>query len=57
VVIEALRTNAVITINQFVALPGLDNNIWQNKSTESNKNIREAGFFMMQELSDINKLE
>tara|TARA_R110002096_G_scaffold13834_3_gene48697 strand:- start:2475 stop:2846 length:372 start_codon:yes stop_codon:yes gene_type:complete len=39
-----------------VALSGLGYNTWRNESTESNKNIREAGFFMMQELTELQEV-
>ncbi len=39
-----------------MALSGLGYNTWRNESTESNKNIREAGFFMMQELTELQEV-
>ena len=56
VIIEQLRTNAVAIISLIVALSGLGYNTWRNESTESNKNIREAGFFMMQELTELQEV-
>ncbi|MDW3095144.1 MAG: hypothetical protein R8G33_05680 [Gammaproteobacteria bacterium] len=53
---EQLRTNAVAIISLIVALSGLGYNTWRNESTESNKNIREAGFFMMQELTELQEV-
>ncbi len=53
---EQLRTNAVAIISLVVALSGLGYNTWRNESTESNKNIREAGFFMMQELTELQEV-
>lgn len=55
-IIEQLRTNAVAIISLIVALSGLGYNTWRNESTESNKNIREAGFFMMQELTELQEV-
>ncbi len=56
VIIEQLRTNAVAIISLIVALSGLGYNTWRNESTESNKNIRDAGFFMMQELTELQEV-
>jgi hypothetical protein len=56
VIIEQLRTNAVAIISLVVALSGLGYNTWRNESTESNKNVREAGFFMMQELTKLQEV-
>ena len=53
---EQLRTNSVAIISLIVALSGLAYNTWRNESTESNKNIREAGFFMMQELTELQEV-
>ena len=55
-IIEQLRTNAVAIISLIVALSGLGYNTWRNESTESNKNIRDAGFFMMQELTELQEV-
>jgi hypothetical protein len=54
--IEQLRTNAVAIISLIVAFSGLGYNTWRNESTESNKNIREAGFFMMRELTELQEV-
>ena len=56
VIIEQIRTNAVAIISLIVALSGLGYNTWRNESTESNKNIRQAGFFMMQELTELQEV-
>ena len=56
VISEQLRTNAVAIISLVVALSGLGYNTWRNESTESNKNIREAGFFMMRELTELQEV-
>lgn len=53
---EQLRTNAVAIISLIVALSGLAYNTWRNESTEANKNIRAAGFFMMQELTELQEV-
>ena len=55
-IIEQIRTNAVAIISLVVALSGLGYNTWRNEASESNKNIREAGFFMMRELTELQEV-
>ncbi len=55
-IIERIRSNAVAIISLIVALSSLGYNAWRNEATESNKNIREAGFFMMQELTELQEV-
>ena len=53
---DQLRTNAVAIISLVVALSGLGYNTWRNEASEENKNIREAGFFMMKELTSLQEV-
>lgn len=53
---DQLRTNAVAIISLVVALSGLGYNTWRNEASEGNKNIREAGFFMMKELTNLQEV-
>ena len=53
---EQLRNNAVAIISLIVALSGLGYNTWRNESTEANKNIRDAGLFMMKELTKLQEV-
>ena len=55
-VFEQLRNNAVAIISLIVALSGLGYNTWRNESTEANKNIRDAGLFMMKELTELQEV-
>ena len=55
-VLEQLRTNAVAIISLVVALSGLGYNTWRNEASEANKNIREAGLFMMKELTELQEV-
>ena len=55
-IFEQLRNNAVAIISLIVALSGLGYNTWRNESTEANKNIRDAGLFMMKELTELQEV-
>ncbi len=55
-IIDQVRNNAVAIISLVVALSGLGYNTWRNESTESNKNIRDAGLFMMKELTELQEV-
>lgn len=55
-IIEQIRTNAVAIISLVVALSGLGYNTWRNEASEANKNIREAGLFMMKELTELQEV-
>ena len=54
--IDQLKNNSVAIISLFVALSSLAYNTWRNESTEANKTTRDAGFFMMQELSELQEV-
>ena len=55
-ILNQLRNNAVAIISLVVALSGLGYNTWRNESTEANKNVRDAGLFMMQELTKLQEV-
>lgn len=55
-ILDQLRNNAVAIISLIVALSGLGYNTWRNESTEANKNIRDAGLFMMKELTELQEV-
>ena len=55
-IIDQLRNNAVAIISLVVALSGLGYNTWRNESSEANKNIRDAGLFMMKELTELQEV-
>ena len=55
-ILEQIRNNAVAIISLIVALSGLGYNTWRNESSEANKNIRDAGLFMMKELSELQEV-
>jgi len=52
-ILDQVKRNAVAIISLVVALSGLAYNTWRNESSEANKTTRDAGFFMMQELSEL----
>ena len=54
--LNQLRNNAVAIISLVVALSGLGYNTWRNESSEANKNVRDAGLFMMQELTKLQEV-
>lgn len=55
-ILNQLRNNAVAIISLVVALSGLGYNTWRNEASEANKNIRDAGLFMMQELTKLQEV-
>lgn len=55
-ILNQLRNNAVAIISLVVALSGLGYNTWRNESSEANKNVRDAGLFMMQELTELQEV-
>ena len=55
-IFDQLRNNAVAIISLIVALSGLGYNTWRNESSEANKNIRDAGLFMMKELTQLQEV-
>ena len=50
---EQVRGNAVAIISLVVAIVALSYNTWRNEKTEDNRNIREAGFLVIDKLSDL----
>ena len=55
-ILDQVKRNAVAIISLIVALSSLAYNTWRNESSEANKTIRDAGFFMMQELSGLQEI-
>lgn len=55
-ILNQLRNNAVAIISLVVALSGLGYNTWRNEASEANKNVRDAGLFMMQELTKLQEV-
>ena len=55
-IIDQIRNNAVAIISLVVALFSLGYNTWRNEESEANRNIRDAGFFMMKELSQLQEI-
>ena len=55
-IIQQIRSNAVAIISLVVALSGLGYNTWRNEASEANKNVREAGLFMMKELTELQEV-
>lgn len=54
--VDQVKRNSVAIISLIVALSSLAYNTWRNESSEANKTIRDAGFFMMQELSGLQEI-
>ena len=55
-IIDQIRNNAVAIISLVVALTGLGYNTWRNEESEANRNIRDAGLFMMKEISHLQEV-
>ena len=55
-IINQLRRNSVAIISLVVALSGLAYNTWRNEESEANRNIRDAGLFMMKELAHLQEV-
>lgn len=55
-ILNQVKQNAVAIISLVVALSSLAYNTWRNEASEANKTTRDAGFFMMQELSELQEI-
>lgn len=55
-IFEQVRRNSVAIISLVVALTGLSYNTWRNELTESNRNVRQVGLFMMKELTELQEV-
>ena len=53
---EQVRTNAVALISLVVAFSSLGYNTWRNERTESNRNVRAAGFELIRELGSLQQV-
>ena len=50
---EQIRANAVALISLTVAITSLAYNTWRNELTEDNRNVRTAGFQLMEDISSL----
>lgn len=53
---EQLRRNTVALISLVVAVSSLGYNTWRNERTEANRNVRSAGFQLMQEIAGLQQV-
>ena len=53
---DQLRANSLALISLFVAFSALAYNTWRNELTETNRNIREAGFEMLVHISELQRV-
>ena len=49
-----VRRNSVALISLFVALSSLAYNTWRNEATEANRNVRAAGFALIEHIAHLN---
>jgi hypothetical protein len=54
--LRQLHNNLLAIISLLVAMSALGYNTWRNELTEENRNIRYAGFVMLQELAELQLL-
>ncbi len=54
--VEQLRNNSVALISLVVAITALAYNTWRNEQSEENRNIRQAGIAMIQELAGLQQV-
>ena len=52
---EQLRRNLVALISLLVALSSLGYNTWRNEQTEANRNVRHAGFALIEEMASLQR--
>jgi hypothetical protein len=55
-ILEQIRRNLVAIISLTVALSGLGYNTWRNERSEQNSNIRTAGFEVMTEVGELQRV-
>jgi hypothetical protein len=53
---EQVHRNAVALISLAVALASLGYNTWRNEQTEANRNVREAGFMIVEQLAELQQV-
>ena len=53
---DQIRTNSLASISLFVAFSGLGYNTWRNEQTETNRNVREAGFEMLVHVGELQRV-
>lgn len=53
---EQIRRNAVAIISLIVALTSFGYNTYRNELTEANRTVRQAGFEMVSELSELQQV-
>lgn len=55
-ILEQIRRNLVAIISLTVALSGLGYNTWRNEKSEMNSNIRTAGFEVLTEVGELQRV-
>lgn len=53
---EQIRNNLLAIISLVVALSALGYNTWRNESSETNRNIRQAGFEIIKHIGELQKI-
>ena len=53
---QQIRSNSVAIISLSVALIGLSYNTWRNETTESQRNIRQAAFRVIESLGELQEV-
>ena len=53
---EQVRRNAVALISLVVAIGSLGYNTWRNERSEANRNVRAAGFQLMNNIAELQKV-
>ncbi len=53
---EQIRTNLLAIISLCVALSALGYNTWRNESSETNRNIRQAGFEIIMHIGELQRI-
>lgn len=55
-ILEQIRQNLVAIISLTVALSGVGYNTWRDEQSEQNRNIRTAGFEVLTEVGDLQRV-
>jgi len=50
------RQHSLAIVSLFVALSALGYNTWRNEQTEQNRNIRQAGFEMLMQIAELQRI-
>ncbi|HSD68097.1 MAG TPA: hypothetical protein VLB07_01030 [Woeseiaceae bacterium] len=54
--LRQLRRHSVAIISLVVAVSGLSYNTWRNEQTETNRNVRSAGFELLVKLGELDRV-